>query len=159
MPQRAQQRAERSTWSRFRALSAADRRLVVEAAAVLVFVRLGVALLPFSALRVLLDRYARAGSPIPPDAAAPGVSRFTWAVAAAASRFPVRMSCLVQALAADAMLRRRGVSCRLRIGVHPRSTGSGALKAHAWIEHEGAVVLGALEDLREYAVLSSPGSS
>ena len=81
--------------------------------------------------------------------------RVSWAVPAAARRFPVQMTCLVQALAADTLLRRRGCHPLLRIGV---SGGAGAptIEAHAWVECGGRVVVGDVADLPRYAILSSP---
>jgi len=75
-----------------------------------------------------------------------------WAVTAVARRLPGCNTCLVKALATDVMLRRRGLSSTLHLGVRP--PGLGTLDAHAWIDSDGAVVMGALEDLGSYTVLS-----
>jgi hypothetical protein len=66
------------------------------------------------------------------------------------------MTCLVQALAADGMLRRRGFASTLHIGVRLHRPGSTPLQAHAWVKCEGQIVVGALDDLGEYAVLALP---
>jgi hypothetical protein len=58
---------------------------------------------------------------------------------------------LIESLAAHAMLRRRGVECALKLGV--RRAERSPFTAHAWIEHGGAVVLGQVDDLAEYAPL------
>lgn len=55
-------------------------------------------------------------------------------VAVAARRGAYRPSCLPQALALHALLRRRGLRTVLRIGVRP---GSQPLHAHAWVELHG----------------------
>lgn len=55
---------------------------------------------------------------------------------------PWHSSCLVEALAARMMLRRRGISSVLHFGVG-RSDSS--LKAHAWLEAEGGFVCGGRE--------------
>jgi hypothetical protein len=61
-------------------------------------------------------------------------------------------NCLPQALAAQAMLHRRGIACTLRIGVardaHDR------LEAHAWVEVAGQVVVGNLPDLSRFERLT-----
>ncbi len=135
---------------RYRALTAADRWLIVEAAMLLAVVRLGVAAVPFSILRRALDRAGRLLRPRTTGTSASSVARLGWAVAAVARRAPFRSTCLVESLAADAMLRRRGYDSEIRFGVRPPS--GGALAAHAWVEHDGAVVFGAVHD---YSVLSS----
>jgi hypothetical protein len=143
-------------WSQLRALNQCDRLLVREAAIVLILVWAGLGLLSFSSLRRLLDRYARAR--VSPDRARPALDRIGWAVTAVARRSPVPMTCLRQALAADAMLRRHGFASRLRLGVqlHPRPSST-SLQSHAWVECDGTIVVGGLEDLADYAVLAAPG--
>jgi hypothetical protein len=59
---------------------------------------------------------------------------------------------LVQTPAADAMLGRMGYASELCIGVRI----SKPLDSHAWVEYEGGIVIGRLENLAEYAVLSAP---
>lgn len=60
-------------------------------------------------------------------------------VEAVAGRLPIWTTCLVQALACEALLERAGVETDLRIGV----TKSGdALEAHAWLVHRGEVLVG-----------------
>ena len=64
------------------------------------------------------------------------------------------MRCLVQALAVELVLARRGRAVELRIGVrrdHDR------LAAHAWLEHDGSV-LGDAADVSGYAPLGSVGA-
>ena len=135
-------------WQRFRGLNAADRGLIVEAAAWLFGVRLGLAALPFLVLRRTLlhlsDRFARRA--VAPQSA----QRVAWAVTSAARHLPLSMTCLIESLAAHAMLRRRGMASELRFGVR-RTPPS--LAAHAWVEHDGAVVVGRIDDLSEYATL------
>lgn len=139
---------------RYRALGAADRWLVAEAAVLLVVVRLAIAGVPFSILRRALDRAVRLFGRHAAGTSVSSVTRLAWAVAAVAPRLPFRSTCLVEALAIDAMLRRRGHASEIRIGVRPPS--GGALAGHAWVEHDGIVVFGALQELADYAVLSAP---
>jgi hypothetical protein len=129
------------SWRRFRSLSAADRVIVAEAAGLLAFIRVAVAIAPFGVVRRVLHVFPRSHN----------AARVAWAVAAAARHVPFRTTCLVESLAADAMLRRRGVASEIRFGVRPPDGGT--LAAHAWVEHNGAVVFGARSDLSEYAVL------
>ena len=118
----------------------------------LALVRVGLLVIPFSTLRRLLPVRSR----VPGKAK---VARISWAVTAAARRLPGCTSCLVKALAADAMLRRRGYPSELRFGVRQRANHPTTLEAHAWIVSDDAVVVGALEDLSDYAVLRATGSA
>lgn len=62
-----------------------------------------------------------------------------WAVHRVSRAVP-GATCLTQALAAQLLLSRRGYPSRLRIGV-AHAPGDG-LRAHAWLESDGLVVLG-----------------
>lgn len=140
-------------WRRLRALGAADRRLLAETGLLLVLARIGLWVVPFPVLRRALDgsRPARrAPRPEFPD-------RVAWAVAALARRLP-GMTCLVQSLAAHALLQRRGLRPALHIGVRGRGSGAAwSLDAHAWVECDGRVVAGEVTDLAEYGVLRPVG--
>lgn len=127
--------------------------MVVEAAMLLLLVRAGLSLLPFTTLRRSLRYYSDPARPASATSEAL-VPRVAWAVMAAARRLPIRTTCLVESLAGDAMLRRRGLSSTLRFGV--RTPDRGVLAAHAWVEHDGTVVFGALDELPDYSVLSAP---
>lgn len=61
-----------------------------------------------------------------------------------ASRFVPKASCLTQALAVKWLMARANQDCTLRIGVSPDpKTG---MKAHAWVIHDGAVIIGGDEE-------------
>jgi len=162
-----------TSWRRLRALDAADRRLLAETALLMVRVRAALWIRPFAALRESLDRSrgSRRASFHDPD-------RVAWAVAAIARRLP-GMTCLVQSLAAHVLLRRRGFRPELHIGVRVARPDVGAgganavpdsgsrsvrrgvrgrggavpLDAHAWVECDGRVVTGEVDDLAEYGRL------
>jgi len=68
------------------------------------------------------------------------VDSVSWAVTAASRRLPGPPMCLSQALAVQVMLARRGYASRLRVGV--TRGGAGQVEAHAWVEHEGRVLIG-----------------
>ena len=142
---------------RYRALSANDRSLVLEAAITTIFVWLGLSTIRFTALQAALDRWVRAFALRPSRGGQDDVKRVGWSVAAVTRRVPFDSTCLIQSLAVDAMLRRRGVPCEIRVGVRP--PGNGALTAHAWVEHDGEVIFGARSDLSEYRVLARQGAS
>ena len=66
----------------------------------------------------------------------------SWAVENVGARPWMNALCLPRALAAHAMLRRRGIASRLCLGV---SRERGALDAHAWLEVGNAKIVGARE--------------
>jgi Transglutaminase-like superfamily len=143
-------------WHKVRALSAGDRFLVAEAVVLLSFVLIVGSIFPFRTLRRLLNHYGGTERKSTGRSSSEEIRRIAWAIAAAARRLPARTTCLVEALAADAMFRRRGCACELRFGVRPPVSAHGPLAAHAWIEHDGIVVLGQVANLSDSAVLSAP---
>jgi hypothetical protein len=122
---------------RFRSLPAGDRRLFVSAVGILAAVRLALWLTSFRRLRRAIER-ATAPRPGAPDPTPGEADRIGWAVGSAA-RFVPAASCLPQALAAEAMLRRRGHPVSLRLGVSRTPAG---VEAHAWVESYGRAVVG-----------------
>jgi hypothetical protein len=145
-------------YRRFRSLDQPDRRLVLRAAALMALVWTGLRLLRFATLRRILDRYAgspaarnvRYGDPI-------AIDRVRWAIAAVAARFP-SATCLVQALTGEVMLRRRGLDCVLRLGVRATRGSAASIEAHAWVECQGAVAIGAVDNLSTFQPLTAPRS-
>ena len=117
-----------TVWRRFWALCPGDRGLVIEAAVLLAVVRIGLSLIPFRT------------------------------VTSVARRWPQATTCLIEALAADAMLRRRAYDCEIRFGVRPPGAAS-PLDAHAWVEQNGVVVLGEVANMTDYVGMSIPRPS
>jgi hypothetical protein len=137
-------------WRRLRTLSAADRRLLAEAGLLLVLIRIGLWLLPYPMLRRVLDRVRSSGREPPREFP----TLVSWAVTAVARRLP-GMTCLVQSLTAQTLLHRRGFRADLRIGVQGRAKSAARpLEAHAWVECEGRVVVGEVQNLADYTVLT-----
>ena len=122
----------------FFALPAVDRRLLTEAALTLVLARIEVAALPFS---LVLRRWGLCPAAVPFIGAADHtrVRLIGWAVRCASRQIPFKMVCLPRALAAAAMLRRRGLPVEIRFGV----TRSEGLVAHVWCLSGLAPVVGA----------------
>ena len=113
--------------------SPVERRLLLEALAVVPLVRLALWLLPFRIVR----RMVHVG--LKPRPTSVPVEQIVWAVTAVASRVP-RATCLTQALAASVLLPRYGHDATPRVGV--AKDDDGRLRAHAWLESGGATILG-----------------
>jgi hypothetical protein len=113
---------------RFIVLPTAERNRTIEAAIVLLIVRIALGVLPFArALRLLgLVR----GGPACGRACARTASEVGRAVVRASRHVPFRAVCLQQAFAARVMLRRRGIVVTIHLGVARAATGEVA--AHAW---------------------------
>ena len=131
-------------------LSPTDLRLLLVSFFLVVAVRLGLWVLPFRTLRRLLAKMKRT-SVIGPEADRSFIKKAAWAVEVT-SRYVPAASCLTQALATLVILGRIGQPACLRIGV--AKTDEGKLQAHAWVESEGQILIGRLDNLSHYRILS-----
>lgn len=116
-----------------------EKRTLFEVTLLLGAIRIGLILLPFKTLRRTLDRLAgnsKSQPTIDPDYQ----SRVVWATTSASRYVLPDKPCLAQALTVQLLLRRRGIPAQLRIGVMKDEEKN--LQAHAWVESEGAVVIG-----------------
>ena len=176
----------RKLYRRYTSLDRARRRLIVEAGALLALVWVGLRVLRFLTLRRLIDRYvigAAGGGARSPLGAARGdaedvegsartvtstngaagagdtttIEAIRWAIGAAGRCLPWA-TCLVQALAADALLRRRGIGAEVRFGVRPLSNGRLPIEGHAWVECEGGDTIGAADESSPFATLTEARS-
>jgi hypothetical protein len=135
------------TWCSF---SPAGRRRVLLAGVLLVLARVGVWILPFQRMAWMANS-ARRRHRLSNSAEAYDVG---WAVRVA-SRYVPRATCLIQALAAHVLLGWSGRRSCLHIGVAMTAkeapvSGRKDFAAHAWVECEGQVVVGDLEDFHRY---------
>ena len=137
---------------RFLALDRAQRGLVIEAAGLMFVGWAGLRLFRFVTVRRVLHRVVALTSASDPSAGEDTVSRVRRAVDAVAARCPPA-TCLVQALAADVMLRRRQVSCDVRFGVRFSETAGDPLEGHAWVEC-GDATIDASDGRSAFSVLS-----
>lgn len=70
--------------------------------------------------------------------------------------FPRALPCLPRALATQLLLRRRGGGASLCFGV--ARDGDGPLTAHAWVELDGEILIGAVPELERFKLVKSwPG--
>jgi hypothetical protein len=129
-------------------LSSTRRLFAVEAAAALLVARLALRLVPFPRIARWLGTFvpahdarisaaATGRSPRDADVAA----EIAWAVSRASRHVPFRAVCLPQALAAHAMLRRRGIASVMHFG-GAVAGDRGVVDAHAWLEAAGVHVTG-----------------
>jgi hypothetical protein len=131
----------------FVALSRQERRLFGEAAVLLPSVHCLQQALPYKRWRVLLTRSGQ--MPVhqrarpTPDQLAHAVER--------ARQLPGTYKCLPAAYALHIMLHRYGYASTVQVGV--AHDPSGAVEAHAWVEHDGKVLIGALPDLVRFVPL------
>lgn len=132
--------------AKFFRLSFADQRLLMRAALAVVSAKLAIRTVRLPAARTAVMRLERLGWIVAPARA----DRIVWAVETAGRAIPGMKNCLVQAVAAEAMLLRAGHPCELRIGA--AKNGPRELIAHAWLESEGRVLIGDVE-LDRYAPL------
>ena len=139
----------------------ADRALLVEAIAQLARARFALRLVPFPAIAKRLGGFAapqqKTARPQPVEADAHAVvtaRRVGWAVTRAARHIPFEAVCLPQALAAHAMLKRRGIASTIHFGATAGTAPS--LSAHAWLDAVGVEVTGypIASDFTEVACIS-----
>jgi hypothetical protein len=118
-------------------MSRAEWRTVARALWLLWTIRIALAFVPVRRVRAWLARHPGAAGA---DGPAPDVlDRAVWSVGAA-RRLAPGATCLIQALALEALLARAGQPARLCVGV-AREPG-GPLQAHAWLEASGRILLG-----------------
>ena len=120
----------------FQRIDAADRLLILEAIVTLGLARLLVVTTPFRFIAPWLGR-------VPESNLSDQIvlARVRRAVTTAARNVPWNAVCLPQAMAAKAMLARRGCGSAFHLGANFDSQGK--LIAHAWLVAGGAVVVGA----------------
>ena len=124
---------------RFRRLSWQDRLLLLEAILFLAFARLAISVLPFRHVGSLAARPIRQRE-LPHQARLNKVQRIRWAIIGTAARVPWRALCYQKGLAAQLMLRRRGIPSMLYYGA-AQDDRSG-LHAHVWVRDGNIDVVG-----------------
>ncbi|HEX5417400.1 MAG TPA: lasso peptide biosynthesis B2 protein [Chloroflexota bacterium] len=126
---------------KFRGLSPARRRRLLEMVVLLGIIQIALRVLPFRVVRRLLAGLAqprRRSARVGLDPVA--VESVVWAATAAGRRMLGDHPCLPRALAVHFVLTRCGYLAQLRIGV--AKDPAGRLQAHAWVESGGVIVVG-----------------
>ena len=116
-----------------------DRLLLAEAALALVGARLVMLVVPFRRIAPRLGE-TMGDSPAEDPADPRGLRRIGWAVGVAGRALPFHCSCLTEAIAAKVMLKRRGVTSTLYLGL--AKDGQSQLEAHAWLRCGSSVLTG-----------------
>jgi hypothetical protein len=123
-------------------LAPRDRRLVLWTSCLLLGIRFALSFLSFRVVLTALRSLSR--SSLFARAAAPSsLDRALWAVETCTNRLPTTQTCLIRALAAQALLISAHSEASFRIGVAKDLDGK--LQAHAWVESNGRIVIGASE--------------
>lgn len=121
---------------RFAALSAAERTLRGQAVAALWFFRLALWMIPLPRIKKFLDKISPCAHTLKPPVSPQQIG----GAIASSSRFVPHATCLVQALAAQWILRRQNLVSHLHVGIIKQEDGQ--LAAHAWVECDGIIVVG-----------------
>jgi hypothetical protein len=141
---------------KLRVLSWQERRVLLYACILLNAIRVALWLLPFGTLRRQLNTVLSIW--VDPKTVKPvSVSFIVWTVAVAGRYTPGVAKCLVRALTTQLLLNRYGYPHQLHIGVAKNNAQT--LEAHAWIEYEGQVIVGGLNNLERFKSLSAAGAS
>ena len=144
-----------SLWRRLRqwwSLPASERWLLLEAVFWLAWARLALRLVPLHRLAPRLGQsQAEAPRSLTP-AAVQQAQLIARLVNIAGAHLPWTCTCLVEALAGMQMLRRRGQSCTLYLGVAKHQTQQ--LSAHAWLRSGEVFVTGEREH-HDFVVVGS----
>jgi hypothetical protein len=128
-----------------------DRRILLEATLWLAVAGLAIAVLPFRQVGRLAAHTIGRPEP-PPHARLREVKRIRRAILVCAARVPWRALCFQQGLAAQFMLRRRGVPSVLYYGAAPDNARG--LSAHVWVRDGDVDVIGG-EIASRYAQLAA----
>jgi hypothetical protein len=141
----------RSTLGKFRRLDWRDRFVLVEAMMALGVASAAIAILPFRRIGRLAELRSRGTIPSA-DQRRDIIRRVRWSLLASARRAPWRALCFEQGLAAQWMLRRRGIPSVLYYGAAPNNTKG--LAAHVWVRDGNVDVIGG-ETASEFALLTT----
>ena len=121
--------------SRLRSLTGEERRLLLDAVLLSVVIRVALSIMPFRAVRRTLRPFRSLGRPGRGSVLLDDIGT----AVATAGRYVPGSTCLTEALVGEILLSRRGFPARLCLGVARKA---GVLRAHAWVESEGTIVIG-----------------
>jgi hypothetical protein len=131
-------------------LPIAEQWYIFKIALLFGIVRLGMFVFSLRQLQLAAGRFAAlpcSTSRCEPDER----KRILWATSRLGAHFLADRSCLTEALTVQLLFWRRGYPADLRIGVAKQQNGK--LIAHAWVESDGKVVIGNIDELSSYVML------
>ena len=128
-----------------------DRLLLLEATLWMAVAGFAIAVLPFRYVGRLATRPVRRPG-LSQQARVTEARRIRWAIVATATRVPWRAMCFQQGLAAQFLLRRRGIPSVLYYGAAPDDEKG--LAAHVWVRDGDVDVIGG-EIASRFAVLTT----
>lgn len=132
-----------------RAMSARERLLHIRIGLLLATIRFALTVLPYRVVCRAIDTVSM--RPDPARLRDPDFASECAAAIVRMSRYVPRATCLVQAHTLRFLMQKHGLPVDMRIGVQKHGD---ELSAHAWVESEGAVILGRVRGLARYNVLS-----
>lgn len=128
-----------------------DQWLLIQSAFLLVAVRLALRLFGFRIVWKSLTKMGSGSRGRQGDIGTASAESAIWAVEVMSGYLLPNKPCLTKALVAQVLLTRRGCTTSLRIGV--ARSPEGRLQAHAWLENDGKIVVGDLQDLSRFTPL------
>lgn len=138
--------------SKFLALNYQKKLLLFSTFILLILVRMGLLLLSFKRLQQLLSNISNP-KPQRQDKYQISIDKIVWAVEVSSHYMPGGVKCLARALTCQVFMSRHGYTSNLCIGVAKDIQGE--LKAHAWLENQGKVVIGNVPDLSHFNQITS----
>jgi hypothetical protein len=138
----------------FRRKSTRERALLLEAAVLLPVVHALQQRLPYRRWRSLLEGRSW---PRSRRARRPSIDEISRAVEVARRYVPGEYKCLPAAYATHLLLQRYGHPSRVFYGVGRDSEGK--VEAHAWVDSEGRIVMGQLDDLARFVPFPLPAQA
>ena len=132
-----------SRLDKFFNLPYAERNCLIEAGFWLGCARLAILVLPFRWIAPMLGKNMAQSPEVEEAANDELLDRISWAVTIASRHLPWDCLCLVQAMAGKAMLKRRGVTSTLYLGL--AKDAEAHLKAHAWLRCGDRILTGERE--------------
>ncbi|BAY78623.1 hypothetical protein NIES25_50990 [Nostoc linckia NIES-25] len=137
---------------KFIELNYQEKQLLTNTFILLILVRLGLWLLSFKRLQQLLSNISNP-KPQRQDKYQISIDKIVWAVEVSSHYMPGGVKCLARALTCQVLMSRHSYTSNLCIGVAKDIEGE--LKAHAWLENQGKVVIGNVPDLSHFSQITS----
>ncbi|MFC6752672.1 lasso peptide biosynthesis B2 protein [Halorubrum tibetense] len=129
-------------------LSREERQLLATTTVSLVASRSLLTIVGLDPTHRALDLLVRA---LPPYRRVRDPRRVPWAVNTVDTALPIYFSCLMRAVVGERLFDANGYRTEIRLGVAKDE----AFEAHAWVIHEGEVVIGEVDDHARFRLLDS----